>query len=207
MNLDPQSMFCLVGVAVRIAQRMGLSTDGTRYAIPPFEVEMRRRLWWQVVLIDMRVSEISGGSSNLNYTWNTKLPSNVNDSDLFPEMRDPPVERSGATEMMFFRIRCEEAQVVQHSRELTGDNGLKDNAIDEFENRLDREYLDHCDPSIPLHLMSTLMARSAIFKLRMGLRNHVFWSDHINRLSQVKEDQMFGLSYVITSRTPSNISR
>lgn len=37
MTIDPRSLFCLTGVAIRIAQRMGLSTDGTNFAIPPFE--------------------------------------------------------------------------------------------------------------------------------------------------------------------------
>ncbi|KAK9322024.1 hypothetical protein V1517DRAFT_362119 [Lipomyces orientalis] len=77
--------FCLTGVAVRIAQRMGLAIDGSNYAIPPFEAEMRRRLWWQLILIENRVAELSsGGICVLAYAWNTKLPANVNDSDLFP---------------------------------------------------------------------------------------------------------------------------
>jgi hypothetical protein len=205
MTIDPRSLFCLTGVAVRIAQRMGLSTDGTSYAIPPFEVEMRRRLWWQIVLIDVRVSEVSGaGSSILTYTWNTKLPSNVNDSDLFPDMRDPPVERPGLTEMIFVRLRCEGTQLVQQSRDLMGVFGLKDDAIEEFENRLEREYLSHCDPLIPLHVMSTMMARSDLFKLRMGLRHHLFMSDRTNRLSQVEKDQLFQLSYVMSSGAAVN---
>lgn len=200
MTIDPRSLFCLAGVAVRIAQRMGLSTDGTTYAIPPFEVEMRRRLWWQIVLIDVRVAEFSGaGTSILTYAWNTKLPSNINDSDLSPDMRDQPVERPGLTEMVFVRLRCEAAQLVQQSRAVTGNLTMRDGAIDEFEQRLEREYLCHCDPSIPLHLMSTMMARSALCKLRMGLCRPHFMSDRTNRLSLVEKENLFQLSYVPSS--------
>jgi hypothetical protein len=195
MTMDPQTMFCLIGVAVRIAQRMGLNTDGTSFAIPPFEVEMRRRLWWQIVLIDMSVLGISGsGMSTHLYTWNTKLPSNVNDSDLFPDMRDPPVERPGLTDMMFIRIRCEAVQFLQQSRELTGVVGVKDDVIKEFQDRLEREYLRDCDPLIPLHVVSTMTARTAICKLRIGRDHHPFISDSTNRLSQLEKEQMFQLS-------------
>jgi len=53
MSMEPRTLFCFTGIIVRIAQRMGLSTDGTHYTMPPFEVEMRRRLWWQIVLLDV----------------------------------------------------------------------------------------------------------------------------------------------------------
>jgi hypothetical protein len=118
-TMDPRSLFCLTGIAVRIAQRMGLNFDGTSYGLPPFEVEMRRRLWWQVHLLDLRVSELSGaGSSILNHTWTTKLPSNINDSDLFPDMREPPQDHPGATEMVFVLHRCEVTNLVQQLQDL-----------------------------------------------------------------------------------------
>lgn len=195
MTIDPRSLACLTGIAVRIAQRMGLSTDGTNYAIPPFEVEMRRRLWWQIILIDKRVSEISGaGTSILTYTWNTKLPSNINDSELFPDMRDPPTERSGLTEMVFVRLRCEIAAFNQQSRTLTGPLTINDDAIDRFEARLEREYLTHVDPLVPLHFMSVMMTRSALYKTRMGIGHPYFNSARTNELSQAEKDRLFQLS-------------
>jgi hypothetical protein len=200
MIVDPRTLFCLTGVAVRIAQRMGLSTDGTVYAIPPFEVEMRRRLWWQILLIDVRVAELSGaGSSILTYTWKTQLPSNINDSDLFPNMKDPPVERPGLTEMTFVRLRCEVAQLIQQSRALIGTFVLKEDEIEEFENRLEREYLTYCDLSIPLHRISTIMTRSALCKLRMGFRTPEFMLDRANHMSQAEKNSLFQLSYVALS--------
>ena len=196
MTIDPRSLFCLTGVAVRIAQRMGLSTDGTSYAIPPFELEMRRRLWWQIVLIDTRVSELSGaGTSTLTYTWTTKLPSNVNDSDLFPDMHDPPVERPGLTEMIFVRLRCEARQLVEQLRdESRALIGSQPNVIDEFEQRLERDYLAHCDPLIPLHVMSTMMTRVFLCKFRMGLSYPHFMSTRTNGISSAEKDNLFQLS-------------
>ena len=195
--MDPRSMFCLAGCVVRIAQRMGLSTDGTNYAIPPFEVEMRRRLWWQIVLIDIRVAELSGaGPAMLSYTWSTKLPSNINDSDLFPDMREPPIERPGITEMIFVRVRCEGVQLIQQNRARTGNYVLKDDAIEDLEQRVEREYLQHCDPLIPLHMMALTAGRTALCKLKISFRRPLFslseknWSDE-------EKDTLFKLSYVM----------
>lgn len=197
-TIDPRSLFCLTGCVVRIAQRMGLSTDGTNYAIPPFEVEMRRRLWWQIVLIDIRVAELSGaGPAILMYTWNTKLPSNINDSDLFPDMRDSPVERSGVTEMIFVRIRCEGVQLIQQTRSRTGCYVLKDDAIEDLEQRLEREYLQHCDPLIPLHLMALTTSRTALCKMRISFRRPLFALNQTN-WTDGEKDTLFKLSYVMS---------
>jgi hypothetical protein len=194
MTDDPRSLFCLSGIAVRMGQRMGLATDGTHYGLLPFEAEMRRRLWWQIVLIDTRLSEISGsGPGFLSYTWNTKLPLNFNDSDLFPDMRASPIERSGLTEISFFRLRCEIADFIQKSKDSrsTIQTATLHKAIDEFEQRIEREYLSYCDPSIPLHFMSISMVRSAFCKLRIGRRHFQIAANRDINVSQAEKDELF----------------
>jgi hypothetical protein len=47
----------MVAVVVRLAHMLSLHRDGQGLQFTPFEAEMRRRLWWQVVLLDMRASE------------------------------------------------------------------------------------------------------------------------------------------------------
>ena len=174
---------------------MGISTDGINNTIPPFEAEMRRRLWWQLILIDQRVAELSGaGASMLTYAWDTKLPANVNDSDLFPDMRDPPVERPGPTEMIFVRLRCELSRFAQRSRTVRGFRTIEDDTLEEFERRLERDFLNYCDPSIPLHLMSSMMTKSALCKLQMGLRHRRSMSNQTNDLLQAQWDKMLQLS-------------
>jgi hypothetical protein len=192
--MDPRSLFCLTGIAVRISQRMGLSFDGTSYGLSPFEVEMRRRLWWQVLLLDVRVAELSGaGSALLNHTWKTKLPSNVNDSDLFPDMREIPKEHSGATEMMFVLHRCEVANLVQQLQDKSIPLTIKDEAIDQLEMALERKYIQYCDRSIPFHLMTTLMVKLATAKIRM-LPRHPHVRDSISQNLTEDRDYLFKLS-------------
>jgi len=173
---------------------MGLGSDGTAYGLPPFEVEMRRRLWWQIVLLDSRTAEISGaGTAILTHVWTTKLPLNVNDSDLFPDMRDPPIGHPGLTEMVFVLLRCEAAEFMQRSREIGLPLAQKDQVLDEFEERIEGKYLKYCDPLVPLHLVSTTMARTAICKLRIGPRNLLLLSNQ-NGMPTEEKDKLFVLS-------------
>jgi hypothetical protein len=164
---------------------MGLLTDGLSLGLRPFEAEMRRRLWWQIVLIDQRVGELSGvGTTFLTYTWNTKIPFNANDSELYIDMNEPPVDRSGATEMTFVRLRCE----LLHFREalISMDQpAMREKLIDEFDQRLERDYISHCNPSIPLHCAAIKRAHTDICKLRC-FHNHPIFTGTASTLRQDK---------------------
>jgi hypothetical protein len=59
-NDDARKIWTLTGLVVRIAQTLGIHRDGTHFKLPPFEIEMRRRLWWQVCILDARSSEDHG---------------------------------------------------------------------------------------------------------------------------------------------------
>ncbi|KAK5135579.1 hypothetical protein LTR08_005059 [Meristemomyces frigidus] len=49
---DPHTFWIMTGTSVRIAQRMGLHRDGEALGLKPFEVQMRRRLFWQLLPLD-----------------------------------------------------------------------------------------------------------------------------------------------------------
>jgi hypothetical protein len=59
-NDDARKVWTLTGLAVRIAQTLGVHRDGSHFGLKPFEIEMRRRLWWQVCILDARASEDHG---------------------------------------------------------------------------------------------------------------------------------------------------
>lgn len=92
----------LNGVVIRIAQKMGLHRDGELLGLSPFDTEMRRRLWWQIIMLDAKYAMQSGLShSLLPRCWDTKEPRNVNDVDLYPSATEPFQDRDGPTEMIF----------------------------------------------------------------------------------------------------------
>ena len=59
-NDDARKIWTLTGLVVRISQTLGIHRDGSHFGLPPFQVEMRRRLWWQVCILDARSSEDHG---------------------------------------------------------------------------------------------------------------------------------------------------
>lgn len=86
---------------------MGLHQDAEQYNFPPFEVELRRRLWWQLVILDKRIAEITGStitalsSSKGDCRW----PLNINDTDLHINAKDRITPYAGPTEMLFSLTR------------------------------------------------------------------------------------------------------
>jgi hypothetical protein len=79
-----------------------------QFGLPPFEVEMRRRLWWQLVILDKRIGEMTGSIlTSLSTGGDCKLPMNINDADLHMNAKEPPKAHSGPTEMLFALTRIE----------------------------------------------------------------------------------------------------
>lgn len=103
----------LSGVALRIGQRMGLHQDGERLGLSPFETEMRRRLWWQLVLQDAHFALGAGlGHSLLPRDSHTLGPRNLNDADIYPAATEPFPDRDGPTEMVLCRIMYKTARFM-----------------------------------------------------------------------------------------------
>ncbi|KAK1997107.1 fungal-specific transcription factor domain-containing protein [Colletotrichum falcatum] len=98
-SYDP---WVLNGIVVNIAYRLGLHIDGSHTNLSVFECEMRRRLWWQIVILETKSGGAFGtGSHLLPARWDTRIPLNVNDEDLSPAMAMEPRPRDGPTDMSF----------------------------------------------------------------------------------------------------------
>ncbi|EAA29601.2 hypothetical protein GE21DRAFT_6969 [Neurospora crassa] len=99
---NPHATWVLLGTAIRLARKLGLHVDGKRLGLPPLETEMRRRLWWQLVVLDAKTATISGfKSAAVVRDWSTELPRNLEDTDMHPDAKEDFVERDGPTEMIF----------------------------------------------------------------------------------------------------------
>jgi hypothetical protein len=165
---------------MRIGQRIGLHKDGETLRLPPFETELRRRLWINISQLDSRAAELSGsGLSVVNSACDVKPSLRVNDCDLYPDMAEPPVEQDTATEMMCLLLRSQIGVFLKKfmptSDHFDGDwSGLsnprvsiadKDHAIHQLEQMLQERLYRHCDLQIPLHLFSSLAAKASICKI------------------------------------------
>ncbi|CAN8097892.1 unnamed protein product [Discula destructiva] len=98
---SPRFVWMMTGLATRMAQSLGLHRDGSHFPqLAPYEVEIRKRVWWTLCFLDVRSSEDQG----MDYTilpgsFDTRFPLNVKDADISPETREPPSERLGLTDM------------------------------------------------------------------------------------------------------------
>ncbi|KAK9773797.1 putative Fungal-specific transcription factor domain-containing protein [Seiridium cardinale] len=184
---DRHAAWILNGVIIRIAQKMGLHRDGELLGLSPFDTEMRRRVWWQIILLDAVYAMMSGfGQSMLPRHWNTKEPSNVNDADLFPTMTKVE-SKEGPTDMILCLISYEIARLLSEfpglenvilQNELATTSGpatseiqaaqARINELDESIGEILRKY---GDPSMgPLHELAALQGRNVIEKLRELIR-------------------------------------
>jgi len=165
---------------VRLAQRLGLQRDGAEFGFSPFEVEERRRLWWNLAGFDRRIGEMCGSTiTAISTGGNCKLPLNINDADLYIHAKDPPNPHTGATEMIFSLTRLEFAKAPGHDKmraQLSAANpqavtNLADHRLlsylDQFAHYMEETYLKFCDPKIPIHYMTLLMTRANICKQKV----------------------------------------
>ncbi|KIH89919.1 hypothetical protein SPBR_00212 [Sporothrix brasiliensis 5110] len=103
-----RSVWILNGLAIRLAQSMGLHRDGSHLKLSPFETEMRLRLWWHLCILDSRAPEDQGLQPTIAVTnWELRVPRNVNDAQLYPAMASLPAASTGWTDMSFFLLQTE----------------------------------------------------------------------------------------------------
>ncbi|MCJ1390838.1 hypothetical protein MMC18_003699 [Xylographa bjoerkii] len=205
-SYDPGTLWVLTGIAVRISQRLGLHRDGASLGLPVFETEMRRRLSWLIAVLDGRTAQEAGQSGSaaaMSHGWNVQLPSNVNDRDLDPNMQEPPVESTAATEMIFCLIRYSVGRYFERARLLPVFDGNwqqqsdgsplldKDKRIDDLESLLESKFIRYCDPIIPLHLLAASVARSAIYSMRVVAHHPRQQPDGGIHMPQAERDALF----------------
>ncbi|KAL1893730.1 hypothetical protein Sste5346_006231 [Sporothrix stenoceras] len=187
-NTDSTSLFVMMGVAMRMAQLQGLHRDGAALRLSLYETELRRRLWWYIVSLDSRLSEVLGSESTLPRSCDTRLPSNINDASFERGTTDLP-EVAGASDMVFCLLKYETVRFLQERDPRTSTvpeegagSGQRSHthvthathasraprmrSVGALERLLEERFLRFCDPLVPLHLLTTTVARSSICKFR-----------------------------------------
>lgn len=205
---EPRAIWSLTGVAIRIAESMGLERDGLTLGLPPFETEIRRRIWWQLKGHDFRTAELIGLSKFRDLdtsTASTKWPTNVNDEQLYRGMPSIPVESNTMTDFVFIALRCELSKFAaarvsrfrqqgknssQFDLRASGEEQMEiDKAFKEIEEALETKYIRYCDPSQPLQLLTILIARFSMNIVR-------FLTHHPRKWASIKETPHFERQWV-----------
>ncbi|CEJ56990.1 hypothetical protein PMG11_05700 [Penicillium brasilianum] len=204
---DPHTIWSLSGVALRMAQRIGIHRDGSGHGLSIFETEMRRRIWFQLMILDATSAQFCGVAAGpFVDSADTKPPMNANDSDLDPRMTEPACEKEGPSEMIFCLARSEFGKWLRRWNTNTGGSGSpwaflssstlslseKDRCIDELEDIMEQKFLRYCDQSIPLHLATTMMVRSSSHYTRLMAHHPRHYHDSGTRIPQSEKDVIFG---------------
>lgn len=96
----PNSGFTFLGVALHMAQGIGLHREFSDTAISAFTMEIRRRVWWTLFIFDSGARLTFGRPTMLLGGINIQLPRNLEDTDLavdlelLPQSRDTPTVTS-----------------------------------------------------------------------------------------------------------------
>ncbi|KAF1817270.1 hypothetical protein P152DRAFT_407767, partial [Eremomyces bilateralis CBS 781.70] len=209
----------LAGMALRIAQSQGLHHDGTRFMLPPFETEQRRRLWWQLCYLDQRASEDYGAESSAwDLAFDTEPPSNVNDEDLIPGSTRPVESKRVWTDSSFCLVRLEFARMNRMIRTgLATDRkdlpvflskrhsftlAEKEQLISRCHHDIHTRYFTNYDPSDPLQYLARSITDMLIAKSRFMLRNPLRPSSIVRSPSPVNSPSSHRPSQPATTQLP-----
>ncbi|KAE8140518.1 hypothetical protein BDV38DRAFT_290236 [Aspergillus pseudotamarii] len=168
-----RSNWVLNGMTIYAAQSIGLHRDGSNFNLPILECELRRRLWWYITTAEKRVAEDHGLVGGFETISNTKLPLNLDDSDLSPQLETPPVPKESWTEMTMFLITAEASKIFarihrvslqsQHGRDVH-DESRK--LVADLDARLSKTYLRYCDQNVPIQKATFLLGRILLCKAK-----------------------------------------
>ncbi|KAI2899749.1 transcriptional regulator family: Fungal Specific TF [Aspergillus niger] len=171
---DPRSLSSMLGVAIRIAQRMSINDEKANARCSALEGEMRRRLWWSLIMFDNRIGEMSDHkTSMLIPTWDSSTPRNVTDNDMQPNMKDLPASHAGPTEALFIAARSELGEFLRHSafhldyinpslKAVARDT--KGGGMTDIERKIEDQYLRLCNPENPFHYLTIWTLRGLLAK-------------------------------------------
>ena len=169
---------------------MAINYDSVNRRYPALEAELRRRLWWSLTLFDARMREMSyDKSTTLAPTWDCRVPINVNDSELWPGMKEPPPASSRATsEALFAVVRSELGNFIRHTPcylDFTNPvlKGIakklpQDGRISALSEAIEERYLKFCEPENPLHYMTVWTARGLIARHQL-LEHLSHWAERL----------------------------
>ena len=200
--------WCSAGLLIRIATSMGLHTDHPHAdKSSPFENEMRRRLWWQICLIDSQCesSHLSGFQLS-EAMFDTEVPTNSDDADLDPKMSMEIRDADKWTDMTIFLIRCEVWKLSRKLRAIATSRGSStDNLREKFgifqqsRAKIEASYLRHLESAIPLRTFVATSTRLFLTKVDLTLEFNQLSgnSPHSQPLRSVKDTKVITSSLSI----------
>ncbi|KAI9172568.1 C6 transcription factor asaR [Paramyrothecium foliicola] len=178
-----KGMWVLNGFALRIAQSLGLHRDGQQLGLPPFESEIRRRLWWLLVCRDGRAVEDYGlrDNSNASIVANVKMALNIEDCDFYPGITSLPPSRESWTPMTWSLLNAEisesmrelESAALRSTSSSPYNEDIRKQIMKELEAKLEKRFAK-CNLVVPHQRFTVFCGRFLFRKLDFTTRQRWF---------------------------------
>ncbi|KAF5003640.1 hypothetical protein FDECE_9811 [Fusarium decemcellulare] len=205
-----ESRFCwsLTGLVVHLAQGMGLHRDGSHFGLSPFETEMRRRLWWALLVLDLRSADELGTDLIIgDLFYDTQMPSNINDADITPETVEFPEPREGRSDSAVALVRYE---ICNLSRRLVRASSAsasfcprgmtlsitsladRERMLIDVYQRVEHKFLKHVlDETDPLYWMAAMIARIIMAKMCLVIYQPMLFPGSDGELSEDARQRVY----------------
>lgn len=182
----------LLGLAVRFAQRIGIHQDGSRFKLSPWRVEMRRRMWHHLVLIDSWCIENEGAESMIfPGLSSTKMPQSSSDSswDACEFALEGPAATASFIDMTCALVQYELAMVYRSvvDQSLHKDVNMlvrhQRDQISQGRNRLEMVYLSSLDSTQPLQKLLSNLATLSFERMFLAVHQPLFQHENGSNLA------------------------
>jgi hypothetical protein len=177
----PQSKWALIGTAIRIARSLELHRENTKLNLSFFQMEMRRRLWWHLRVLDFMNCLLLNcfESSDSFLDCDTIFPLNISDSELDPTGDTVPMVHQGATEMSFCLLRydiCAKVFTILNQYRFNNailTSEIVEQLIQDLSLHLDKQYLQlfERDPATPLFRLCSVICQHIPTRIRILLNS------------------------------------
>lgn len=188
---SPKFVWMMTGLAIRMAQAIGLQRDGSHFPnLSPYEVEMRRRVWWTLCMIDIRASEDQGSEYTIaSESFDTKLPLNLNDEDISFDAKETPAGRMALTDMSMPLVSFEMATIIRQifAPRPKGDGPSieeQGELLSKLYGKLDKAYLQYTDEGTIAYWVGVTTTRLVISKLTLFVYLPTLFATTSDRFSE-----------------------
>ncbi|KAI1282854.1 fungal-specific transcription factor domain-containing protein [Xylaria sp. FL0933] len=167
-----RASWALLGLPIRLAQALNLHQDGdgTHSRFSPFEAELRRRLWWQLIVLDIRAAEDRGTNTVIaRGSYDTRLPHNIDDDEFGPDTTTPLRGRPGPSDMTFSLFTAQSSGIFLWSEYAQHGAHGEDETLRRAKH-LESQFVKDADPNHPASYLASVAVRLIILKMWLVMR-------------------------------------
>ncbi|KAI1147388.1 fungal-specific transcription factor domain-containing protein [Nemania diffusa] len=173
-----RASWALLGLPIRLAQALNLHQDGsgsgsasTPPRFTPFEAELRRRLWWQLIVLDIRAAEDRGTNTIIaRGSYDTRLPHNIDDAEFGPDTVVPLRDRPGPSDATFSLFTAQSSGLFLWSEHGVGSPDEAQTETVRRASHLEAQFVRGADPEHVGSYLGSVIVRLIILKMWLVMR-------------------------------------